>query len=125
MIPVLHVAFTYHMEVRRSAICAILFDLEGIGIGGAVVCEVRVGDSAGLGDGCSIRDRAGGRSANRAGRLIGDFATGWHRDGIMDVTDAAAGEPCGAASLSGSVGNAGERAREAIVDDRARNGARS
>ena len=57
-----------------SAICAILFDLEGIGIGGAVVSEVRVGDSAGHGHGCSIRDRAAGRGANRAGRLIGDFA---------------------------------------------------
>src|SRR6478735_3372817 len=89
--------------------------LQRIGISRAIVSEVRVGDSAGSIDACSIRDRPARGATDRARRFVRDFAARGHRHCIIDVARASSTKPESAAGLGGSIGDGGERAREVIL----------
>src|SRR5947207_12001297 len=90
-----------------------------VGIGGTVVRGIWISRARGGGYGCCVRNRTARGGTDYAGCLVGNLASRWHRNGIVNIAGAAGAEPGSPAALGGGMGHTGEGAREGIPNDRA------
>ena len=69
-----------------------------VGVSGAVVGGIRIGNAARRRDGCRIGDRTGRGGTDRAGGFVGDRARRRHSNGITDIPTATCSEAGSAAA---------------------------
>jgi hypothetical protein len=73
-----------------------------VGVGSAVVGGIWIRQTAGRSNRRGIRDRTGCGGADSPGSLVGNLASNWHRDGVVNIA-AAAGAPLTGAEPEPSV----------------------
>src|SRR5205823_4334295 len=98
---------------QRYPATAILL-LYCVGIGCAVVVEIRIKDAVRSGHRRRVRNTSL-RGADRAGRLVGNLASVRHRYSVVDITCPRGGKPGGSALPRRGEGHVGKNARENVA----------